>query len=98
VTAYVFQPKQFVSLAIWLALAAAVALTLLVFLQMDRNSTLSRIGDTTPGKVSFDRAFWTKIFTYVGIPALGLVATQFPEVGTLLGRLADQVLRVTGGG
>lgn len=98
VTAYMFQPKQFVSLAIWLALAAAVALTLLVFLQMDRNATLSRIGDTTPGKVSFDSAFWTKIFTYVGIPAFGLIATQFPEVGALLGRLADQVLRVTGGG
>lgn len=98
VTAYVFQPKQFVSLAIWLALATAVGLTLLVFLQMDRNATLSRIGDTTPGKVSFDSAFWTKIFTYVGIPALGLVATQFPQVGTLLGRLADQVLRVAGGG
>jgi hypothetical protein len=98
VTAYEFQPKSFVSLAIWLSLAAAVGLTLLVFLQMDRNATLSRIGDTTPGKVSFDSAFWTKIFTYVGIPALGLVATQFPEVGALLGRLADQVLRVTGGG
>ncbi len=98
VTAYEFQPKHFVSLAIWLSLAAAVGLTLLVFLQMDRNSTLSRIGETTPGKVSFDTAFWTKIFTYVGIPALGLIATQFPEVGALLGRLADQVLRVTGGG
>lgn len=98
VTAYVFQPKQFVSLAISLALAVAVGLTLFVFLQMDRNDTLSRIGDTTPGKVSFDRAFWTKIFTYVGIPAFGLIASRFPEVGTLLGRLADQVLRVTGGG
>lgn len=98
VTAYVFQPKQFVSLAIWLALAAAMGLTLLVFLQMDRNDTLSRIGETTPGKVSFDRAFWTKIFTYVGIPAFGLIASRFPEVGTLLGHLADQVLRVTGGG
>ncbi len=98
VTAYMFQPKQFVTLAIWLALAGAVGLTLFVFLQMDRNATLSRIGDTTPGKVSFDRAFWTKIFTYVGIPAFGLIASRFPEVGTLLGRLADQVLRVTGGG
>lgn len=98
VTAYVFQPKQFVSLAIGVALAAAVGLTLFVFLQMDRNATLSRIGETTPGKVSFDRTFWTKIFTYVGIPVLGLVATQFPEVGALLGRLANEVLRVTGGG
>ncbi|HKI06720.1 MAG TPA: hypothetical protein VKK31_32380 [Thermoanaerobaculia bacterium] len=98
VSAYAFQPKQFVTLAVWLALAAAVGLTLLVFLQMDRNDTLSRIGETTPGKVSFDLPFFSKLFTYVGIPALGLIATQFPEVGRLLGRLADQLLRVAGGG
>jgi hypothetical protein len=80
------------------ALAAAVGLTLLVFLQMDRNDTLSRIGDTTPGKVNLDIPFFSKLFTYVGIPAIGLIATQFPSVGQLLGRLADQVLRVAGGG
>ncbi len=98
ITAYVFQPKHFVSLAGWLALGIAVVITLWIFLQMDRNPTLSRIGGTTPGQVTFDRAFLTKLFTYVGIPALGLVATQFPAVGQLLGRVAGQVLRVVGGG
>jgi hypothetical protein len=98
VTAYAFQPRHFVNLALGLALAGAVGLTLLVFLQMDRNATLSRIGDTTPGKVTFDRTFFSKLFTYVGIPVLGLIATQFPAVGQLLGRIAGQVLRVAGGG
>lgn len=98
VTAYSFQPRHFVSLAIWLALAVAVALTLLVFMQMDRNSTLSYIGGTTAGKVNFDRTFFTKTFTFVGLPALGLIATQFPEVGHLLGSVAGQLLRVVGGG
>jgi len=98
VTAYSFQPRHFVSLAIWLALAAAVALTFLVFVQMDRNATLSRIGDTTPGKVTFDRTFFSKLFTFVGLPILGLIATQFPEVGHLLGGLAGQLLRIAGGG
>jgi hypothetical protein len=98
VTTYAFQPKQFVSLAICVSLAVAVGLTLLVFLQMDRNDTLSRIGDTTPGKVNLDIPFFSKLFTYVGIPAIGLIATQFPSVGQLLGRLADQVFRVVGGG
>ena len=48
---------------------------------MDRNPTLSRIGGTTPGQVTFDRAFLTKLLTYAGIPILGLVATQFPASG-----------------
>ena len=98
VTSYAFQPKQFVSLAVWLGLALAVGLTGLVFVQMDRNATLSRIGDTQPGKVTFDRPFLANLFTYVGLPLLGLIAAQFPEVGRLLGSLADQLLRVTGGG
>jgi hypothetical protein len=98
VTAYSFQPRHFVSLAIWLSLAAAVGLTLIVFVQMDRNATLSHIGGTTAGKVTFDRTFFAKLFTYVGLPVFGLVATQFPEVGHLLGGLAGQLLRIAGGG
>jgi hypothetical protein len=98
ITAYVFEPKHFVSLAGWVALALAVAITLWIFLQMDRNPTLSRIGGTTPGQVTFDRAFLSKLFTYAGIPALGLIATQFPAVGQTLGRLTSQILRVVGGG
>lgn len=98
VTAYAFQPKQFIALAVWLALAAAVLLTLWVFVQMDRNATLSRIGGTPPGQVSFDRTFYTNLFTYVGIPLLGLLATRFPGVAGSLSGLAQQLLRVSGGG
>ncbi|HEY2295385.1 MAG TPA: hypothetical protein VGM86_32180, partial [Thermoanaerobaculia bacterium] len=98
VTLYAFEPKHFVSLGGWLGLALAVVLTLWIFLQMDRNPTLSRIGGTTPGQVTFDTAFVTKLVTYAGIPVLGLVATQFPEVGQMLGRVASQFLRVVGGG
>jgi hypothetical protein len=98
VTTYAFEPKHFVSLGGWLALAVAVALTLWIFFQMDRNPTLSRIGGTTAGKVTLDGALVTKLVTYAGIPILGLIATQFPEVGQLLGRVAGQFLRVVGGG
>ncbi len=98
VTTYAFEPKHFVSLGGWLALAVAVVLTLWIFLQMDRNPTLSRIGGTPPGQVTFDRAFVTKLITYAGIPVLGMIATQFPEVGRLLGRVASQFLRIVGGG
>jgi hypothetical protein len=98
VTAYAFQPRHFVNLAIWLALGAAVGLTLVVFVQMDRNATLSYISDTPAGKITFNGTFYSKIFTFVGIPALGLIATQFPAVSNLLGTLASQLLRVAGGG
>jgi hypothetical protein len=98
VTAYSFQPRHFVSLAIWLALAAAVGLTLVVFVQMDRSATLIYVGGAKAGKIQFDGAFYSKLFTFVGIPALGLIATQFPAVSNLLGTLASQLLRLAGGG
>ncbi|HEY4565310.1 MAG TPA: hypothetical protein VIJ36_20195, partial [Thermoanaerobaculia bacterium] len=98
VNLYVFEPKHLVSLGGWVALAVAVSLTLWIFLQMDRNPTLSRIGGTTPGQVTFDRAFLSKLATYIGVPALGLVATLFPAVGQMLGRVTSQLLRVVGGG
>ena len=98
VTTYAFEPKHFVSLGGWLALAVAVGMTVWIFFQMDRNPTLSRIGGTPQGEVTFDTALVTKIVTYAGIPLLGLIATQFPEVGRLLGRVAGQFLRVVGGG
>lgn len=98
VTAYVFEPKHFISLAGWAGLGIAVALTVWIFLQMDRNPTLSRIGHTTPGQVTFDRVFLTKLLTYAGIPILGLIATQFPQVGRMLGQLTSQLLRIGGGG
>jgi hypothetical protein len=98
VTAYAFEPKQFVSLAIWVALGGAVLLTFRIFLQMDRNTTLSRIAGTTPGKAAIDKEFLTNFFPYAGIPLLGILATQFPEISRLLGDLSKQLLQVTGGG
>jgi hypothetical protein len=98
VAAFVFQPKQFVSLAIWVTLAVSVMVTFWVFLQMDRNPTLSRIGGTKPGEVTFDKAFWANFTLYVIVPVLSMIATQSPEVGRLLGRMADQFLRVAGSG
>jgi hypothetical protein len=98
VTTYAFQPKEFVSLAIWLTLAAGIALTFWIFLQMDRNPALSLISGTKSGEITFDKTFWTNFSLYVAVPVLSLIATQFPEVGRLLGRMTDQLLRIAGGG
>jgi hypothetical protein len=98
ITAYAFEPKSFVSLAIWTGIVGAVALTLWIFLQMDRNPTLSRIGDTPVGEVTIDKTLLTNLFLYGGVPILGVIATQFPDIGRVLGHLVDPLLRVTGGG
>lgn len=96
VTTYAFEPKQFFSLTLWIVLVAAVAMTMWIFVQMDRNGTLSAIGGSDAGKVTFDRVFLANVFTYGVIPLLSVVATQFPNLSTYLFRWLNPVLRVAG--
>lgn len=98
VSSYAFQPKRFLSFGIWMALLLASVLTLRAFVQMDRNGALSAISGTDAGKVSLDRTFFSNLFTYGGIPVLGVVLTQFPTVGHVFGGWLGPLLRVIGGG
>jgi hypothetical protein len=98
VSSYAFQPKRFLSFGIWMALLLASVMTLRAFVQMDRNGALSAISGTDAGKVNLDRTFFTNLFTYGGIPVIGIVLTQFPAVGHVFGGLLGPLLRIAGGG
>ena len=89
VQAYAFEPQWFVSMGVWAALGVGVVLTLWVFVQMDRNATLSAIGGTTAGKLSFDRHLVANFLTYGALPLAGILVTQFPQVGRLVAELAE---------
>jgi hypothetical protein len=58
-----------------LVVLAAVAVT--IYSQLHRDDILSRTTETATGKL--DGEFFTKVLSVVGIPALTLLATQFPE-------------------
>ena len=98
VSAYAFQPKRYLSFGLWVFLLAGSLLALRIFVRMDRNAILSAVGGTEAGKVSFDRTFFSNLLTYGGIPVLGVVLTQFPAVGSLLGDWLQPVLRLLAGG
>jgi hypothetical protein len=98
VSSYAFQPKRFLSFGIWMALLLVSVMTLRAFVQMDRNGTLSAISGTDAGKVNLDRTFFSNLFTYGGIPVLGIVLTQFPSVGRLFGSWLGPLLRIAGAG
>lgn len=94
VSAYAFQPKRFLSFGLWTFLLVMSLLTLRIFMRMDRNAVLSAIGGSEAGKVSFDRTFFSNLFTYGGIPVIGVVLTQFPAVASLLGDWLQPLLRL----
>jgi hypothetical protein len=93
---YAFEPQWFVSMGVWAALAVGVVLALWVFVQMDRNATMSAIGGTAAGKLSLDRHFYANVLTYGAVPILGIVITQFPQVGRLVAQWLNPLLRIAG--
>jgi len=95
---YAFEPKQFFSMCVWVFIIPAVFVTLWIFLEMDRDASLSAIGGTDPGKVTFNRVFFTNFFSYGLIPLFGILVSLFPEASRWLASLVNPLLRVTGVG
>jgi hypothetical protein len=98
ISTYAFQPKDFAMLLLWSMLAAASIATLIVFVQMERDATLSAIGSSAAGKVTYDWAFLSKLLVYNVVPVLGLIASRFPSAGRLFNSMIDPLLRALGGG
>jgi hypothetical protein len=96
VSAYAFQPKSMISFALLGGLLAAIALTLGVFVKMNRDAVLHLIGGGEAGEVSFDRNFFNNILTYGVLPLLGLVATLVPAVGQVANDWFRPLLRIVG--
>ncbi len=64
-----------------------------MFIQLDRNTLLSLVSGTSPGKVTFDASFVLHLATWVGVPLLGLAAAQYPEVANALGAVLEPFRR-----
>jgi hypothetical protein len=94
VNSYAFVPRRLMLLLFWAAVLAASAVSLGVFVQMDRDVVLSEIGGTPPGRVTLDRAFLSNIFAYAVLPLLALISSQVPQVGQLFGHWLDPLTRL----
>lgn len=75
---YPFQPSGMLRTLSILLLIVIIFVVGLVFTQVRRDATLSRITNTTPGKLGRD--FWLKVLQFGTLPLLSLLAAQFPEV------------------
>jgi hypothetical protein len=75
---YPYTPRPLLALSLLLLLLALGAVVAIVYAGLDRDSTLSHITNTEPGKLGAN--FWTRILSFVGVPALGLIVAQFPEI------------------
>jgi hypothetical protein len=77
VASYPFDPRPLLS-SIVVALFVMLGVTIVVvYSQMHRDATLSYLTNTKPGELGTD--FWLKLIGFGVGPALGLIASVFPE-------------------
>jgi hypothetical protein len=75
---YPFTPRPTISIALLFLLLTIGAVAGAVFAGLDRDSTMSHITNTEPGALGSH--FWLRMLSFVGVPALGLIVSQFPEI------------------
>jgi hypothetical protein len=81
IASYPLQPHRLLGTLTGLGLLTAGSATVVVFVQMQRDTALSHLAKTTPGEV-WDRHFVGQLAVWVFLPFLAYLATQFPEAAT----------------
>ena len=78
VACYPYSPRPLLALSLMTLLLLIGAVVATVYAGLDRDNTLSHITNTEPGHLGLN--FWVRIISFVGVPALGLIVAQFPEI------------------
>jgi hypothetical protein len=78
VSSYPFDPRALLSGVVVALFITSGATMVVVYSQMHRDATLSKLTGTKPGELGSE--FWIKLIGFGAGPVLGLVATVFPEL------------------
>jgi hypothetical protein len=89
---YPFEPRAGLRTLMFAVFAALTVCFTIVYAQMHRDPTLSRITDTKPGELGGD--FWMRMLSVTGLPLASLLAGEFPAVGNFLFSWIEPVLKV----
>jgi hypothetical protein len=95
---YPFEPQSIVKAVFALILLGTVGALLYVMSDMNRNEVLSRIANTDPGRVTWDRSFIVNAVVLVIVPLLALVSSEVPQLRNVLFFWITPLLRTIVGG
>jgi len=79
VSAYPFPAHDTLLWVSWSVLLATVAISLYVFISINRNPIISMFSGTDPGQFNWDNTFTLHLVVFAVIPILTLLGAQFPQ-------------------
>jgi hypothetical protein len=82
VMSYPFEPKGLIQSILLVMFGALVVAVTIVYAQMHRDETLSRITETKVGALG--SAFWGRMAGFIALPLISVLAAQFPSIGNFL--------------
>lgn len=94
VTAYPFQPAQFLRLCSWSVVVLVVIMAFTRMLALERDEILSRLGGTRPDRIEWNAAFVQQLAIYVVLPLVGAVIGLFPGLGDALATQLSTLARI----
>jgi hypothetical protein len=76
---YPFQPREPLLLFGWVSIVIAVAVTMLIFVQLNRDKVISLLAGTTPDQLNVTRDLVFRILIHGVLLIFALLGVQFPE-------------------
>ena len=86
VTSYPFEPNRMLLTFSWVVVLSVVAISLWIFLELDRNTLMSHVSGTHPGEITFNWAFFGRLVSFGAVPLLSVAAAQYPQIATIVFR------------
>ncbi len=78
-TSYPFQPREPLLLFSWVSMLVVAAVTLFIFIQLNRDRVLSLLSGTTPGTFNLSGDLVYRVLIHGIVPIIALLGAQFPE-------------------
>jgi hypothetical protein len=78
-TSYPFQPREPLLLFSWVSILIVAAVTLFIFVQLNRDRVLSMLSGTTPGTFNLSGDLVYRVLIHGIVPIVALLGAQFPE-------------------
>ncbi|MDR3632966.1 MAG: hypothetical protein P4L84_03965 [Isosphaeraceae bacterium] len=93
ITSYPFQPARLLMVLVGGMAFIVVFFIIYVYVQLDRDTFLSRVSLTLPNRVTLDRTFLATILPTI-LPLVGIAITQFPDLSDAIDSIFEPIFRL----